>query len=194
MSNYQVQGGNKAKFISLATDDFSSAIADVLSTPLFEYNSIISTAKESRPELQDWQIILTQADMGSSHNDFVSTNLVKVSQTEGVTIAFEDNTEVVLQEAPSGAKTGIIISIGGQVGSSNRRIRTAYAYLQTSTESEDSANTNVTTTDTYQPVNTPCQMTITQASFNTLFSDKCTISADIVLPSGSNGKIVLGAI
>jgi hypothetical protein len=194
MGNYQVQGGNKAKFCELTTDDYSASIADALGTPIFSYDSIISTSKESRPELQDWTIELTQAEMGSAHNTFLENNLVKVAETEGIDINFEDNTVFTFAEAPSNTETGLIISISGKVGSANRRIRCAYAYLQNSTESEDSANTNVTTTDIYKPVPTPCELTITTSSFNALFSDKCTISGDIVLTTGSYGKIVLGNV
>lgn len=178
-----VQGGNKAYFCEKGTT------ADGLGIVLFTYDKLSDVSKTSHPKLGDYALALTNNDLTSTHETFVESNLVEVSQTDPIVITYTDNTEDRVAEAPSGTTEGFLVSVGGVVNSTSRRLYVLHGYLATVTESSDSANTPVNTVDSFVATGIADSYTLTSASIDLLFSDKGTIAANIALVTGDRGKI-----
>lgn len=177
------QGGNLAYFVERGTT------ANALGTVLFTYDKLTDVAKTSHPKLGDYALALTNADVTSGHETFVESNLIEVSSTDPIVITYTDNTEDRTAEAPSGTTEGFLLSVGGVVSSTSRRLYILHGYLSTVTESNDAANTPVTTVDTFTATGLPDSYTLTSASIDALFSSKGTIAANVALVTNDRGKI-----
>lgn len=183
MANYVIQGGNLAYFCEKGTT------ANALGSVLFTYDALTDVAKTSHPKLGDYAIALTNTDLGSAHETFVENNLIEVSSTDPIVITYTDNTEDRIAEAPTGTTEGFLLSVGGKVGSSQRRLYILHGYLSTVAESNDAANTPVNTVDTFTATGLADSYTLTSASIDALFSSKGTIAANVALVTEDRGKI-----
>lgn len=179
-----VQGGNLAYAVALNTT------ADAFGSTLYTYNKLTDVAKNGRPELENFQVVLTSADLTSAHETFLQANLVKVTQAEPVTISYTNNTEDSVAEAPGDVTPFFLASAGGAISSTEHRLYLAYGYFSDVTESNDAANTPVTQTLTFTSIGLPGEYTITKADIDALFSSLGTITTDVTLATGVYGKIV----
>lgn len=183
MANTFVQGGNKAVVAALNT------YADALGTTQFTYNKITDLAKTGHPNLENFSIAITHADLTSTYETFLQSNLVKVAQTEPIEITYTNNTVDSVAEAPSDVTPFFLLSTSGVINSTERRLYILYGYISDTTESNDAANTPGTKTDTFTSIGLPGQYVLTSTDINALFTGQGTIAADVTLTTGTYGSI-----